>query len=274
MDARIDFKVQQNNLDDLIEAEKYLDALALATRLIESQPPTGVAVNLHWARAEACTGLGDWTQAEAEWTQVIALVPEDAEAHCARGLARERLGDANGAQADSARAAELRRNASDSVWNHVTALYTQDLKNREKPPKNLFTVNGERSNSRTADWAHIEAACTRAIARNPRNPLAYYRRAFVNYCTRNWDALVADCTRALELNPSFVDAYSLRGSGYDRKGEIEPAIADWTRVIELKPNDPRAYSLRGFAHDQLGNDALAAADRLRACELSNPQRPD
>lgn len=280
MDARIDFKLQQVRVDELIGEEKYTDALALAAHLMEQQPPIGVAVNLHWARAKAYTGLGDWPQAEAAWTRVLDFLPDNSEVYKGRAAAREGAGDVSGANADCARAAELheklkqllRRTAAHPIWDRVTELYTQAVERHQGKPRNICTPAGQRSNGRIADWDHVEAACTRAIARNPANPLAHYRRAFVHYCKQNWDALIADCSRAIGLNRQYADAYNLRASAYDKKGDLEKAIEDWTRVIELNPEDVRAYTLRGFAHDELGNDAMATADRLRAYELSKPRK--
>lgn len=278
MHPPIDFKLRQDQADRLIKDGNYKDALALAERLIASDPPVGVAVNLHWTCAQAQTALGRLEQAEAQWTRVLAFVPDDVAALAARADVRERMGDPGGARIDRARADELRlrrqaalrRTAAHPVWDRVTDLYNRAA---ERHPgvkaRGAIGVRGERSNGRTADWDHVMAACTRAIARNPRNPLAHYRRAFVHHATKNWDGVIADCTRAMELNRQYADAYNLRAAAYDKKGDLEKAVEDWTRVLELDPANIRAYTLRGLAYEELGNETMAAADRVRAYELSN-----
>lgn len=279
MDNHVDFRVHLGKVNELITEEKYIEALSLASNLMKYQPPIGIVVDLHWAHAKAYTGIGDWQLAEISWTRVLDFLPENPEVYEGRSAARALAGDTQGAEADRVRAIALReklkqilrKTAANPVWDRVADLYTHDIKQRKQ--SNHFVVPGDagvRSNGRIADWNRIEVACTRAIARNPANPMAYYRRAFVRYSKKNWAAAVADCDRAVELNHHFADAYNLRASAYDKSGDLEKAIADWTRVLELTPGDVRVYALRGFAHEELGNETLAAADRLRTYELSKP----
>lgn len=266
MDASMDFEARFDELDRLFGYGKHAEILALTDRLLQASPPPLVTAALRRRRARVFTLQSNWEQAASEWTKVLACIPGDPEARTGaarrcdadnlppgRRAAWERAVDAfDPAETAGSPSWAMRSYCSCTIGPHGRNIQCKEGK--ANPACRL-----------------AEQQCTRAIALDPRNPLAYCTRAGVYHCRRDWDDALADCRRAIELDPRCVQAYSLRASVHNRKGELEQAIADWTRVIELAPSDAVAYTLRGFAYEELGEDDKAAADHVRAFELDRPR---
>jgi uncharacterized caspase-like protein len=142
-----------------------------------------------------------------------------------------------------------------------------------------------------------------AIARNPRDPDAYYRRgqiyarqhqfsraiedfsetirlrpqdaqAFNNRCwTRAvagyLEAALTDCNEALRLRASFADAYDSRGLVYLKLGRWDRAIADYDAALRANPKLASAMYGRGQAKLKKGDVAGGNAD-LRAATRLDP----
>lgn len=130
---------------------------------------------------------------------------------------------------------------------------------------------GEAKAQRTAVFNHF----TKIITLNPKDSMAYYRRArayagltdSTNIDTDREAELqksVEDLTRAISLDSHNYEAYILRGLVYHEQEKTGPAIADFTRAIELKPSNPAAYALRG---DEFDDKSAAHADFKKAVTL-------
>jgi tetratricopeptide (TPR) repeat protein len=111
------------------------------------------------------------------------------------------------------------------------------------------------------------AACSRLIARNPRDPVAYNNRALHHRRSGDVDRAIADLDRAIRLDPAYAIAWSNRCRVYNDKGEHDRAIADCDRAIGLDPRYARAWDHRGFAYAGKGDYDHAIADYDRAIWL-------
>jgi tetratricopeptide (TPR) repeat protein len=86
------------------------------------------------------------------------------------------------------------------------------------------------------------------------------------------DEAIAACTRLLALNPQDAVAYTNRGGAYGRRGEYDRAIADLDQATRLDPKYAAAYTNRGFAYEKKGDHSRASADYDHAMKL-NPAAP-
>jgi tetratricopeptide (TPR) repeat protein len=111
------------------------------------------------------------------------------------------------------------------------------------------------------------AACSRLIARNPRNAVAYSNRGVAYNVRGDNDRAIADYDQAIRLNPSYAAAYSNRCNAYKDKGDYEQAIADCDRAIRLDPSFANAYITRGETYEAKHDLDLAIADFDRALRL-------
>jgi tetratricopeptide (TPR) repeat protein len=92
------------------------------------------------------------------------------------------------------------------------------------------------------------AACSRPLARNPRNSGAYHNRGVTYYNKGDYDRAIADYDQAIRLDPKSAGYYLHRGETYNAKGEHDRAVADYDQairlldqVIRLDPKNAIAY---------------------------------
>jgi len=96
----------------------------------------------------------------------------------------------------------------------------------------------------------------RAVALDPRYPIARYALGLVCMWTRHSERAMAEFQEAIKLNPSYAAAHVVLGQMYLYSGRPEEAIIQAERGIRLSPSDPRLSlwlpALAG-AHYCLGN---------------------
>jgi Flp pilus assembly protein TadD len=115
------------------------------------------------------------------------------------------------------------------------------------------------------------AACSRLLARNPKDAGAYYSRGYAyEWRKSDHDHAIADFDQAIVLNPKYALAYADRGFSYEHKGEYDHAFADFDQAILFDPTLPGAYNGRGNVYKQRGEYDHAIAEYDQALRL-NPK---
>jgi serine/threonine protein kinase/WD40 repeat protein/Flp pilus assembly protein TadD len=117
------------------------------------------------------------------------------------------------------------------------------------------------------DNAREVARYSLAIALQPINPEAYYRRALARGRLKQWQVALDDFSRDILLRPNHGEAYSWRGQVHSSLKRYAQALADFNTAIKLLPPDPYLFYLRGDAHHRLHNYDEAAADYHRTLAL-------
>jgi Flp pilus assembly protein TadD len=115
------------------------------------------------------------------------------------------------------------------------------------------------------------AACTRLIARDPRNPAPYLIRGYSYVAKGDFDNGIADYDHAIQLNLKGAiafQAYLNRGLALGFKHDFDRAIADLDLAIKLDPKSAIAYSSRGSIYEEKGDYARAIADHDQALRIS------
>jgi tetratricopeptide (TPR) repeat protein len=92
------------------------------------------------------------------------------------------------------------------------------------------------------------------------------------------NAEVAACTQALAVNPKDDWAYTYRCNAYDKLGNYRTALADCNQAIAIDTaakyeDNWSVYYLRGYAHEGLGMNAAAIADYQKVLTM-NPSNQD
>jgi tetratricopeptide (TPR) repeat protein len=100
--------------------------------------------------------------------------------------------------------------------------------------------------------AEAIAACTRLLALNPNNAVAYYDLGTAYVIKGEYDRAISDLDQAIRLDPNLAMAYNNRGGVYENKGDYDRAISDYDQAIQLDPNYAAAYNNRGNAYRQKG----------------------
>jgi tetratricopeptide (TPR) repeat protein len=115
------------------------------------------------------------------------------------------------------------------------------------------------------------AACSRLLARNPKDAGAYYSRGYAyEWRKGDHDRAITDFDQAIVLNPKYALAYADRGFSYEHKGEWDHAFADFDQAILFDPKLPDAYNGRANVYKQRGEYDRAIADYDQALRL-NPK---
>jgi tetratricopeptide (TPR) repeat protein len=111
------------------------------------------------------------------------------------------------------------------------------------------------------------AACSRLIARSPKDADAYNNRGLAHSARGEYDRGIADFDRAIQLDPRLAAAYNNRANAYRSKGDYDRAIADYSRAMRLDPKNAVAYDGRGNALNRKGQYDRAISDFDQAMHL-------
>jgi tetratricopeptide (TPR) repeat protein len=87
---------------------------------------------------------------------------------------------------------------------------------------------------RTVDEAI--AACSRLLAVNPKDALAYAGRAIAYNHKGDCDRAISDLDQAIRLDRKFPKAYTIRGEAYEAKNDPDHAIADFDQALKVDPS--------------------------------------
>jgi predicted O-linked N-acetylglucosamine transferase (SPINDLY family) len=197
------------------------------------------AIEIALARQRA----GRLAEAEAIYRQVLAEVPDHADALQLLGLVAGQVGDLATACALLGRAIALEPAVAEHHCNLGEFL------------------------SRAGKWDEAIAALDRAIALKPGLAQAHVNRAgALRAQGRREDACAAYC-RALELRDDDAVTHGRLGALWHELGHLEPAIAEYRRAIALGTEDAAIYNNLGTALNEAGQLEPAIAAIGRALEL-------
>ncbi|XP_063069395.1 dnaJ homolog subfamily C member 3a [Engraulis encrasicolus] len=76
-----------------------------------------------------------------------------------------------------------------------------------------------------------------AVDGDPRNYMAYYRRATVYFAMGKSKSALPDLSKVIELKPDFTAAVLQRGNLLLKQGKLDEAEVDFKRVLNSNPND-------------------------------------
>jgi len=139
----------------------------------------------------------------------LDLNPELSEVHNARGRARYRLGDYEGAIADYSIVLQSEKRRADVYLNRALAYYANGDLNDALGDLNM------------------------AIFLDAHLAYAFNIRGMVDELQGNLNGAIADYTQAIRLNPRIDMAYTNRGSARANRGDLRGAIADYQIYLEL-----------------------------------------
>jgi WD40 repeat protein len=111
------------------------------------------------------------------------------------------------------------------------------------------------------------AACSEALAKDPRDVRALMRRAQLQLRHGRPHRAVLDLDAAIKANPKCKEAYWLRGMLRARAEKQHGALDDLGKVIELDPQDALAHYQRGLLQVRMQNYAEARKSLDEAFKL-------
>lgn len=136
------------------------------------------------------------------------------------------------------------------VWQNSETLWTDAIKKFSTSPNAYVNRSVYLSSHGRYDEAFADVH--KAIRLDPKNFIAYLRRAELHQKEGNNEAALADYTRALELPFPYVwcaiTAYNNRGNLFFDKGKNDLAISDYNKVLQLDPGNLFALLNRGTVY--------------------------
>jgi tetratricopeptide (TPR) repeat protein/tRNA A-37 threonylcarbamoyl transferase component Bud32 len=167
----------------------------------------------HRERAEVRRARGELDSAVADWTEVIRLHPNDADAYRRRGASLLGAGQLGAAMDDCNQAIRLR---PDWAWAYSTR-------------GDVHAAKGD-LNGAVADYEQ-------AMQRNPKWEWPLLRRGLIYERMGNPRKALADYEKAVELGPWNSFPFKHRARLYFGLGHYDQALADIVKAIEVKPDD-------------------------------------
>lgn len=106
-----------------------------------------------------------------------------------------------------------------------------------------------------------------AIAVQPDDAFAFWKRGLIESMSGDPKDAMADYNDAINLQPDFASAYASRGHLKFDQGDPTGAMADENQALALKPDDADALAHRGLIKAQESDLTGALADLQKALEL-------
>lgn len=211
------------------------------------------------------------------FTQAIAIDPNNSIAYYNRGNARYKQGDKQGAIADYNEAIRLNPNNANAYYNRAVARYylgdkqgaVQDLTVALRfNPNDILAYHSRGTILRSLrDGRGAFADFDQVVRLAPNLPQAYYNRGLARSLIGDRQGTIADFSQAIALNPRFTNAYVNRAIMVRRMGQLQAAIADLNAVLSYDPNNSVAYYTRGLFRRDLNDRQGAFEDLQRAAAL-------
>lgn len=213
-----------------------------------------------------------------DFSHVLQLAPNHAEARAARGEVYFQLGNTEAALTD-----------------YNVALHHDPACNRALVGRgNLFLDQGNLStarddfsrvilnNSSSVDayfgrgrcqvgLGNLESARAdfdQAIALKPDHASAFFHRGCCYRLLHDPISACIDLERALQLDPNLTPAYLERARAYQSQGRSAQSLADFNLYLSQEPNSLPALLERGKLHRDQGNHDLSALDLSEALRLN------
>jgi tetratricopeptide (TPR) repeat protein len=214
----------QRSAGDHLAQKQYEGAIEDFTALIKLSPQNAEALN---GRAVAYEGKADHDHAIADFTAAIQIDPSDAKALDGRGDARYGKSDFSGAIADYSAVLKLHPDDVGALSDRGNAFYAA---------KNL---------------AQAIADYSKALELGPKqDPLFRFRagksllasRGLAHLTLGQWDDAIADYDAALKSDSRFATALYGRGLGRTRKGDAAGGEADMAAAKALQADVAEAFA--------------------------------
>jgi tetratricopeptide (TPR) repeat protein/serine/threonine protein kinase len=240
-------------------------------------PSVTAPFNEAFTRAKREADQEQYDKAIADYTEVIRLKPDFADAYANRAFAYGNLEQFDKAIADCNEAIRLQPDSAEAYKNRGGAYC--NLKEYDKAiadcneairlQPDFARAYSNRGNAYVGlqEYDKAMADYNEAIRIDPNLAQAYSNRGNTSNLLKQYDNAIADCTEAIRLKPNFVLPYINRSVAYNGLGQYDKAIPDCTEAIRLKPNFALAYTNRGIAYNNLKQYDKAIADFTEVIRL-------
>ena len=220
-----------------------------------------------------------YKEAIQDMTIAINLYAGDAPAFRYRGVAKQRLGDNEGAIKDFIRETELEPGNQDAFLRLGKVLnenkrYSESLSYLNKiitpATKNgkLLITRGEAMGGLGDTKGALEQFDKAAAVDSNVRSLALSSKAGIEYRLKDYDAAEKDLAIAIQKDQNNDEAYFLRANLKMLKKNYQGAEYDYISVLLINPDNIKTYAYRGLAESYIPDTAAMNSDFRYALKLS------
>ncbi|MDO5969518.1 tetratricopeptide repeat protein [Flavivirga aquimarina] len=214
-----------------VRATDLNQKIDLYSKVIDLEPKN---LDAYFYRALAKNDLGDYNGAIVDYSKIIVLKP-DADTYYNRGNSRFSLKDLMGAKSDYAKAFELDSNFIDALYSLACVKY--DLE----------------------DYKGAIEDFSRVIETVPDQPKTYLLRASAYRAIESYKKALKDYTLAVLIDPN-ANTYYNRGEFFMTINYYQNANNDFSSSLKFNRNNAFAYFYRGASNLLLGKYNNAVSD--------------
>ena len=240
------FTDELKQIDDLIDDEKYTEALVLAGHIVELSPKNKIA---HYSKGRAYYYLYKYENALLSLDKAFALDSNYVSAYSQRGLIY----------------------AEQNKYDLAIKEYERGIALAEIDPSGAAYCYRNRATQyeRLREYDKAEADYTSAIALEPENADRYFNRAiFYEEYLKDYDLALLDYTKAIELDEDEPDNWYNRGRLYYYQSNNGKALKDFEKVLEIDSTYVNAINYRGVIFNNEGKYDLAIKEYERGIALA------
>ncbi len=214
------------------------------------------------------------------YSEAICINPQLAAAYNNRGVAKNSIGDHQGALNDYNEAIHIspqlaaaynnRGNTKATLGDHQGAL--DDYNETIHISPQYANAYNSRGVAKDAIGDHQGALddYNETIRINPQLAEAYNNRGETKATLGNHQGALDDYNEAIRINPQSAGAYNNRGETKATLGDHQGALDDYNEAIHINPQYAGAYNNRGAAKAAIG-DHIGALDDYNETIRINPQ---
>ncbi|MBQ9359023.1 MAG: tetratricopeptide repeat protein, partial [Abditibacteriota bacterium] len=200
-----------------------------------------------------------------DYSTAIDLNKAFADAYYNRAVAKNKIGDTEGAKEDMKRAGELNpkyavnsyvKRAGLSVYSKQVTDYSKAIS--ENPNNQSPYLARAIAYRKLGNIAGALQDCNTALKLNDRDSECYLVRGEVQFYARNYDEAINDFSKSLSLRHDAITLY-FRSIAKRRKGDYAGAIQDQAKALDMRPRLADDYVNRGYAKSNTG-DFLGAVE--------------
>ncbi len=171
-----------------------------------------------------------------DFTQAIALNPNEYDAHNLRGNIHRQKKRYTEAIADYRRALEIQPRTASAMLN-LGNTYFETNQNEQALKLYTSVIKGE-----------------------PNNTNALSNRGAIYFRQQKYDKALEDLSKAISIDEDYFDAYMNRGVVYSVTNRFSDAIKDYNKCLATQPNNINILRFRALAHQEVQNHAAAIQD--------------
>ncbi|MFK7903896.1 MAG: tetratricopeptide repeat protein [Chitinophagales bacterium] len=184
-----------------------------------------------------------------DFTQAIALNPNEYDAHNLRGNIHRQEKRYTEAIADYRKALEIQPRTASAMLN-LGNTYFETNKNDQAFKLYTTIIKGE-----------------------PDNINALSNRGAIYFRQQKYDKALADLSKAISIDDDYFDAYMNRGVVYSVTNQFDKAIKDYNKCLTTQPNNLNILGFRALAYQGVQNHAAAVQDFSKMIQL-RPKKAD